>query len=119
KAWQRAVRKLAGNDPRAQLLAMFDVLDTWFNDPGFGGCIFINAAAEFPDPADPVHQAAAAHKRAAWQMICDWARRAGAKDPTAFADIYTAIFEGTLILRHVHSRNDAARLARPTIERLI
>src|SRR5262245_19768293 len=33
-AWDRAIRKLAGDDdPRARLLALFDVLDVWFNDP--------------------------------------------------------------------------------------
>lgn len=119
KAWRRAVRKLAGLDPRRQLLAMFDVLDIWFNDPSFGGCIFINAAAEFPDPADPAHQAAAEHKRQGRELYRDLARQAGAADPETFADLYTTILEGTLVLRHVHGRNDAARLARPSIERLI
>ena len=42
------------------MLALFDVLDLWFNDPKFGGCLFINTAAEFPNPHDPIHQAAAA-----------------------------------------------------------
>src|SRR3954466_2292191 len=56
KAWGDAVIQRVGNDPRAQLLAMFDVMDDWFNRPDFGGCIFINAAAEFVDPNDPVHQ---------------------------------------------------------------
>src|SRR5690606_36000372 len=33
QAWDRAVRQLAGDDPREQLLKVFDVLDVWFNDP--------------------------------------------------------------------------------------
>ena len=41
-----------GDDPQAQLLAFFDVLDTWFNAPDFHGCQFINAAVEFPNPND-------------------------------------------------------------------
>src|SRR6476659_9644326 len=32
EAWGRAVIKLSGNDPVKQLLAMFDVMDLWFND---------------------------------------------------------------------------------------
>jgi AcrR family transcriptional regulator len=32
--------------------------------PGFRGCPFINAAAEYPDPTTPVHQAVQAHR--AW-----------------------------------------------------
>src|SRR5438034_2756008 len=62
-AWGRAVQAAAGDDPRRQLMALFDVLDEWFNAPDFRGCMFINTAAEFPNPHDPVHQAAAAHKR--------------------------------------------------------
>jgi AcrR family transcriptional regulator len=120
EAWQRATLKMAGDDdPRKLLLAVFDVLDLWFNDPDFVGCMFINAAAEFPDPRDPVHQAAVEHKRNTRDSYRQLAARGGAKDPDAFADIFTTMFEGTLILRHVHHRNDAAKLARPMIEKLI
>lgn len=30
--------------------------------PGFRGCAFLNAAAEYPDPAHPVHQAVIRHR---------------------------------------------------------
>lgn len=119
RAWNRAVKKLAGNDPRKQLLAMFDVLDLWFNTPEFGGCIFINAAAEFPDPRDPAHLAAAAHKIRNRAQFRDLAKKAGLTDPETFADQYTALVEGTLILRHVHHRNDAARISKPMVENLL
>jgi AcrR family transcriptional regulator len=118
-AWDRAVKKVAGDDPRGQLLAYFDVMDLWFNAPDFGGCMFINAAAEFADPRDPVHQEAAKHKVKTRDMFRDLAAKAGARDPETFADLYTAIFEGTLIMRHVHHRNEAARVARPMIEQLL
>jgi len=118
-AWARAVQQLAGDDPRGQLLAMFDVLDVWFNDPAFRGCMFMNAATEFPNPNDPVHQAAAEHKRAARDAVAELAGKAGARDPGLFADAYTLIFEGTLVLRQAHDRNDAARLARPVVAALI
>ena len=58
QAWDRAVRRLAGDDPAARLLATLDVLDLWFNEPDFRGCMFTNTAMEFPNPHDPVHQAA-------------------------------------------------------------
>ncbi|MFD7918060.1 TetR/AcrR family transcriptional regulator [Streptomyces sp. NPDC059740] len=31
--------------------------------PGFRGCAFLNAAAEYPDPAHPVHQAVLTHRQ--------------------------------------------------------
>ena len=121
QAWDRAVRKIAGDDPAGRLLAMFDVMDVWFNDPDFHGCMFMNTAAEFPNPHDPVHQAAAAHRRQSRDHWRDLARAAGAQGAAAesFADCYAALVEGALILRQTHGRNDAARVVRPAAEQLI
>jgi len=41
--------------PRAQLMALFDVLDEVWGTDGYHGCLFIRAAAEFPLLHDPVH----------------------------------------------------------------
>jgi AcrR family transcriptional regulator len=119
EAWRKAARDLGGDEARAQLLALFDVLDVWFNDADFGGCMFLNVASEFPNPNDPVHRAAARHKIANWTMVRDLAARAGAADPESFADLYMIAFEGALVLRQVYGRNDAARSARPIVEQLV
>jgi AcrR family transcriptional regulator len=118
-AFNATLRELAGDDPRAKLLAIFDVLDLWFNSPDFNGCQFINAAAEFPNPHDPVHKAAADHKRRNRDLFRDLARAAGANDVEPFADQYTALVEGTLILRQIHGRNDAAKVIKPAAEALL
>jgi AcrR family transcriptional regulator len=120
-AWDRAVRKLAGDDPTRQLRATIDVLDLWFNDPGFRGCMFLNTAVEFPNPHDPIHKAAAEHKRRTRDRFRDLARAAGARGDAAevFADCFTALIEGALILRQAHGRDDAARVVRPAVEQLI
>jgi len=119
QAWDRAAKQLAGDDPRAQLLAFFEVLDIWFNEPDFRGCMFINTAAEFSDRRDPIHRAAAAHKRKNRDHFRALAHRAGAADPDTFADQFTILLEGTLVLRHVHDRDDAAKAARPAVVALI
>jgi AcrR family transcriptional regulator len=119
EAWRRAAHTLGGDEACAQLLALFDVLDVWFNDDDFGGCMFLNVASEFPNPNDPVHRAAAKHKLANWAMVRDLAARAGGDDPESFADLYMIAFEGALVLRQVYGRNDAARSARPIIEQLV
>jgi len=120
-AWGRAIHAAAGDDPRARLLALFDVLDEWFNAPDFRGCIFINTAAEFPNPHDPIHQAAAEYKRRCRDHWRDAAQAAGAtdKDAETFADQYALVVEGTLIMRQVHGRNDAARIAQGMAEQLV
>jgi AcrR family transcriptional regulator len=121
QAWARAVQKRAGNDPKMQLRAMIDVMDSWFNDPDFGGCMFVNAAVEFPNPHDPVHKAAVSYKRKSRDRFCALARAAGAskKRADSFADCYAALIEGALVLRQTHGRNDAAHAIRPAVELLI
>jgi AcrR family transcriptional regulator len=119
EAWMNAVRAGAGDDPRNQLLGFFDVMDRWFTAADFRGCMFINTAAEFPNRHDPVHQAAAAHKRHVRNVFRDLARAAGAKDPETFADLFTIAVEGTLVLRQVHDRDDAAAVARRLAEQLV
>lgn len=119
QAFQESVAKLAGDEPRARLLAMFDVMDDWFSSPDFRGCQFINAAAEFPNPHDPIHAAAAEHKRKNRDGLRDLAKAAGADDPETFADQYTALIEGTLVMRQIHGRNDAARVIKPAAQALI
>ena len=81
----------------------------------------INTAAEFPDPRDPVHRAASAHKtkvRDAWR---DLAKHAGATASGAetFADCYAALVEGALTMRQSYGRDDAARAVRPAVEQLV
>jgi AcrR family transcriptional regulator len=120
-AWDRAIRKIAGDDPLKQLLALLDVMDLWFNDPDFRGCMFLNTAIEFPNPHDPVHQAAAEHKRKTRDYWQNLAKAAGADETGAetFADCYAALIEGAMILRQTHGRNDAARAIRPAVEQLV
>lgn len=114
-----AMERLSGDDPKSKLLAIFDVLDLWFNSPDFHGCQFINAAAEFPNPHDPVHAVAAEHKRKNRTMFRDLAVAAGVPDAESFADQFTALVEGTLVMRQVHGRNDAARVIKPAAEALL
>ena len=120
-AWDRAIRKIAGDDPVKMLTALLDVMDIWFNDPDYRGCMFVNTAMEFPNPNDPVHQAAAEYKKRARNHWRDLAKSAGASDSEAetFADCYNALIEGAMILRHTQARNDAARAIRPAVEHLI
>jgi hypothetical protein len=120
-AWDRTIRNIAGDDPVQQLLAVFDVMDLWFNAPDFAGCIFVNAAAEFPNPHDPIHQAAAVHKRKLRNHWLELACKAGATGDGAqsFADCFTVLIEGAFTLRQTYGRDDAARSVRPAVEQLI
>jgi AcrR family transcriptional regulator len=49
--------------PEAQIMRLFEVIGEISCGPGFRGCAFVNAAAEYPDHAHPVRQVIAAHRR--------------------------------------------------------
>ena len=121
QAWANAIRKVAGDNFAQYPLAFLDVIDLWFNAPDFHGCMFLNTAIEFPNPHDPVHQAASAFKRKTRDNWRNIARSAGASPQNAeiFADCFVALVEGALILRQTHGRNDAARAIRPAVQHLV
>jgi len=121
QAWNNAIRQRAGDNPIKQFLATLDVMDLWFNNPDFRGCMFTNVATEFPNPHDPVHQAAAAFKQKTRTHWRNQAQAAGATKENAetFADCFSALVEGAMVLRQTQSRNDAAKAIRPAVEQLI
>lgn len=117
--FRRALRRRAGDGPREQLLSAFDVLHEWFSEEPFCGCMFINAAAEFPNPHDPAHKAAAENKRAIERHITNLAAKAGADDPAAFAAQFCLIMEGTIVTRQVTRDDRSAETGRRLAELLI
>ncbi|OLR94796.1 TetR/AcrR family transcriptional regulator [Actinokineospora bangkokensis] len=64
--WQERVDAItaAHTAPRDRVLALFDAYADWITGDGYRGCAFLNAAAEFPDPADPVREVVRHHKAA-------------------------------------------------------
>lgn len=50
------------DDPLHVLRALQEAITTAIATPGFRGCPFINAAAEFADPAHPVRRAVESHR---------------------------------------------------------
>lgn len=115
------VRTVEGNtnDPRLRLLAVFDALEQWFSAPDFHGCMFINAAAEFGDLADPIHASAAEHKRLVRNYLETLAEDAGAKKPRQLAQQINLLVEGAVVTAHVSGDPSAAKTARAAAEVLI
>lgn len=107
------------DDPRERLLYLFELLGQWVEQPDFKGCLFINASAEFASHDDPVHQAAAEHKRAYRTMIAEQAALAGAMDPQALADRLMIVVDGLIVTCQVNPSSAAIRAAKETAAMLI
>jgi AcrR family transcriptional regulator len=91
----RAAARAVGDDPREQLVAMFDALSSACRREGYHGCAFINTAAESESGGD-VHRRTVEHKTVVRAWLADVARRAGADDPDLLARQLTLLIDGGL-----------------------
>jgi len=113
------LHRIAGPDARGQLLAMFDVMDEIMHEPEYRGCIYINAAVEFPQPHHPAHQSARKAKADSLAFLAELSERAGASDPSALAQEIDMVMEGALITHQVAPNCDVCAIARRTAETLL
>jgi len=119
EAFAECIRRRAGDDPRAGLIAMFDVFDEWFNDPAFKQCIFISACSEFPWRDHPVHRAAARFYERTVEQIAEVAAALGARNPTELAHAWVLLLQGAITQRMTLGDNAAASRARSIAEALL
>jgi AcrR family transcriptional regulator len=91
----RAAARAAGDDPRDQMVGMFDALASACRRNDYHGCAFINTAAE-SDPGGDVHARTVEHKTIVRAWVTDLARRAHASDPDLLARQLTLLLDGGL-----------------------
>lgn len=117
--WLQAEVESRAATPRERMLAVFDVLETWFKDPEFNGCCFIHAAGEFGRKDDPVHAAAAEHKARMLAYFGELARAAGAANADDMARQLMLLVDGAIVAAHVSGDAGGARSARALAEALL
>ncbi len=116
--FMRAVERRAAT-PRGRLLAVFDALGEWAAGEAFSGCMFINAAAEFERADDPIHAAAAEHKRLVLAYLRELAAAAGAADPDSLARQLFLLEEGAIVAAYVVGDTGAHADAKAAAEVLL
>jgi AcrR family transcriptional regulator len=102
-------------DPRARILAVYDVLGTLFAQPNYRGCAFMNATAEAaPDSVE----ARAATTFRAWvhNLFLDLATDVDARDPKPLAETLVLLYDGAVATAQMDKAPEAARTARRTAE---
>jgi AcrR family transcriptional regulator len=109
----------ASDDPRERLLALFELAKSWFSDPDFHGCIFINAAVEYSETSHPINACAREFKTLLRTFAREQAEAGGAADPDILADQIALLFEGATTVAQVSARPDAATTAKAIAAQLI
>ncbi|WP_258724750.1 TetR/AcrR family transcriptional regulator [Cellulomonas sp. NS3] len=106
-------------DAAALLRAMVEGMGGEICRTGFRGCPFINAAAEYPDPAHPVHAAVVEHR--AWLETV--ARRAlertGHPDPAGAARTFMMLRDGAMVAGYLDDPRRASEGLRAAVEALV
>ncbi len=74
---QVAAALASAGSPAEQVRAVGRSIAEGIRSPGFRGCAFLNAVAEYPDPAHPVHRAVLAHRQWFLQTVTELLERAG------------------------------------------
>ncbi|MGW3618688.1 TetR/AcrR family transcriptional regulator [Micromonospora arida] len=122
----------ANRSPVEPLLAIASSIAQNIQSPGFRGCAFLNAAAEYPDTSHPVHQELMAHRE--WflgtittlmaqvheetadpaarhfVMLRDGAMAAGClSDPTLVSETFLRGVEGLLRINSERQSTESAR----------
>lgn len=117
--WFQAEVEARAATPRERILAVFDVLETWFKDPDFNGCCFIHAAGEYARKDDPVHLAAAEHKARIQSYLRELAQTAGAASADDVSRQLMLLVDGAIVAAHVSGDVIGARSARNLAEALL
>ncbi|WP_433296628.1 TetR/AcrR family transcriptional regulator [Pseudonocardia sp. CA-142604] len=110
EGYERAVRAMADDAaPRVQVL--FDRAAAAARRRRFRGCLYLNAATEFPNPTHPVHAVVAAHRRWLHAVLATTLRQASATDPEEAARRIQVIYDGGLAGSKAARSDDPIRLA--------
>jgi AcrR family transcriptional regulator len=106
------IRNRGGPTAMGQLQALFDVVEHIIESDDFQGCIFVNAAMEFPLPHEPAHIAASQNKQAIEDIVNTIAQEARADNPKLLAQELCLIMEGAYVTRHVTGNKSTVDIAR-------
>ncbi|MFF4052838.1 TetR/AcrR family transcriptional regulator [Streptomyces chartreusis] len=135
---QVATAIASSQSPPDQLRAVAKTITDGIQSPGFRGCAFLNAAAEYFDPAHPIHQAVITHRQwflntltdllaqtndtsaeAAGRhlvMLRDGAMAAGCLfDPQLISETFLNGVEGLLSALTTDTADDSAQSTAPTV----
>lgn len=108
----------AHTDPRARILAVYDVLGTLCAQPDYRGCAFMNATAEAaPDSVEA--QAATTFRAWVRNLFLDLATDVDARDPKQVAETLVLLYDGAVATAQMDKAPEAARTARRIAELIL
>lgn len=110
--WVRPEVERRSSDPAERLLVFFDVLEEWFSNPEFGGCPFVNSAAEVHDHRHDVRREFFDHEQAVIAFLTITAAAAGFDRPERLAKHLFLVATGAFVVALAEASAAPAATAR-------
>lgn len=93
---QVTTTRSAGLSPTDTVRAVAEGIARDIQSAQFRGCAFLNAAAEYPDPAHPVHQAVLTHRQWFLDTVTDLLAQTGEPAPEPAARHFVMLRDGAM-----------------------
>jgi len=115
----RIVARLAGREnPREQILAIFELLEELYAEPGFRGCAFLNASAE-AQPGSAAEQVCETSRAWVQALFVEMAERLNASDAHALGRQLVMLYDGATVAAQLDKDPSVAADARTAAAALI
>lgn len=108
-----------GRSPRQTIFKIFDAVGDIGCVPGYRGCPFLNAAAEYPDPAHPVRTVVADYRRWFRGMLAELLTDAGHPDPDRTAGLLLLVRDGLTVGTELDDTKEICSLIRTFVGRVL
>lgn len=105
--------------PRAQLIALFDALEEWFDEPDYRSCLFIKASCEYQDADHAIHRQSVDHVQMLERHLTALAEKASLAEPGALARQLLLLMDGAIVTAHFGHTDNPAQDAKQAAERLV
>jgi AcrR family transcriptional regulator len=109
----------AGETHEERIVSVFDSIGAYACGPGFRGCAFINAAAEYPDADHPVRRVVTDHRQWFRGVLADLLHAAGHHDPERTATMLLMLRDGLVVTGGLDDPAEARALACEAVRRVI
>ena len=103
--------------PRERVIGVFDWLHSWFQEPDFRGCTYINCFGELHGTSEDVAKIARAAKREVLDCIRELVVAAGL--PKNLAEQLNILVNGAIVLAAINGSPEPARQAKAAAEALV
>lgn len=116
---REAVAVLPEQAPRKTIAAILGRISDAVTVGRWRGCPFLNAAAEYPDPASPVRRAIDARRMWYHGLLSQLLAEDGDPTPSVTASLLVALSDGLLEMAYLDDASDVPSLIRRGLDRLL